>query len=91
MAEASGIDGDSVDLGSGSLISTRDLALQLKSLLHSKDEIEFGAASDRPHEPVRKANVARSYRQIGWRPRIDLAEGLKRTIEWYAAQTEERA
>jgi len=91
MAEASGIDGDSVDLGSGSLISTRDLALQLKSLLHSKDEIEFGAASDRPHEPVRKANVARSHRQIGWRPRIDLAEGLKRTIEWYAAQTEERA
>jgi len=91
MAEATGIDGDSVDLGSGSLIATRDLALLLKSLMGPNLELSFGRISDRPHEPVRKANVAASFEKIGWRPRIELAEGLRRTIEWYADKTEERA
>lgn len=90
MAEATGIDGDSVDLGSGSLISTREFALLLKSLIPGETEIEFGAASDRPHEPVRVANVTKSAQQIGWRPRVELNEGLKRTVDWYAAQAEER-
>jgi UDP-glucose 4-epimerase len=91
MAGASRIDGESVDLGSGTLISTRELVLTLKALMSADAEVEFGAASDRPHEPIRKANVAKSGLQIGWRPQVDLAEGLKRTIEWYAARTEERA
>jgi len=86
IARASNVDGDSVDLGSGSLISTRDFVLQLRSLMQSDQELVFGAASDRPHEPVRHANVERSLGQVGWCPNVELAEGLERTIQWYAEE-----
>jgi UDP-glucose 4-epimerase len=91
MAEAGGIEGDSVDLGSGATISTRDLILELHSQLGSSAEIEFGAVSDRPHEPIRRADVAKSWMQIGWRARVELAEGLRRTLNWYGANDTARA
>jgi CDP-glucose 4,6-dehydratase len=28
---------------------------------------------------------------VGWRPEVDLEEGLRRTIEWYRAHPETRA
>jgi len=84
IAQASNVDGESVDLGSGELISTRDFVVKLRSLMRSDTPLEFGAASDRPHEPVRVANVERSLRQVGWRPSVGLTEGLERTIQWYA-------
>jgi len=86
IARSSNVDGESVDLGSGNLISTRDFVLQLKSIMESSTELEFGAASDRPHEPVRQANVERSLSQVSWRPNVGLAEGLQRTVEWYAEE-----
>jgi UDP-glucose 4-epimerase len=91
MAEADGLAGDTVDLGSGELISTRDLVLGITSLMQSKLELEFGAVSDRPLEPVRVADIKASFAKTGWQPRTELRDGLRRTIDWYAAAKEERA
>lgn len=83
IAAAPGIEGQSVDLGSGKLISTRDLVLTISRLMESKNAPEFGALPDRPLEPVRMADVERSYRQTGWRPHVSLERGLRETIEYY--------
>jgi len=84
IADAQGIDGDSVDLGSGQLISTRELIEKLVELVGAEAEVSFMAGSDRPFEPVRAANVAASFEKVGWKPRVGLTDGLKGTIEWYA-------
>jgi UDP-glucose 4-epimerase len=91
MTEAEGVDGESVDLGSGQLISTRDFVRRIASLMNSSVELKFGAVSDRPHEPIRKANVEASFAKIGWRPGVELTEGLSRTIEWYEDRLRKRA
>jgi len=89
IATSSNVDGESVDLGSGELIATRDFVVRLRSLMQCDTALEFATAADRPHEPVRQANVARSLAQIGWKPLVGLAEGLKRTIDWYSEEVRE--
>lgn len=82
-ALASGIEGQTVDLGSGNLITTRDYVEMIRSLTGCETEIEFGSIEDRQMEQVRKADVARTQSQLGWRPRVGLEDGLRRTIAWY--------
>ena len=86
-AEVPGIDGRTVELGSGELVSIRDVVEQLITLVAFGVEPEFGALADRPLERVKKANIAESYKLIGWRPSTSLREGLTRTIEWYKEQS----
>jgi UDP-glucose 4-epimerase len=83
LAVASGVDGKSVDLGSGSVITTKELVDEICMLLKTEIKPAYGALPDRPLEPLRVANTKESLRLIGWSPKIQLAEGLRRTIEWY--------
>jgi dTDP-glucose 4,6-dehydratase len=40
--------------------------------------------ADRPgHDRRYAADFSRITRELGWRPRLDLAEGLRRTLAWY--------
>jgi nucleoside-diphosphate-sugar epimerase len=86
IAAVQGIEGQSVDLGSGKLIATRDFVLTISRLMDAKNSPEFGALPDRPLEPVRTADVERSYQQTGWRPRVSLDRGLRETIEYYRGE-----
>jgi dTDP-glucose 4,6-dehydratase len=44
--------------------------------------------ADRPgHDRRYAADFSRISRELGWRPAADLAEGLKRTIDWYLANS----
>jgi len=83
LALAPRVDGETVDLGSGSTITTRALVDLLCASMQAPVAPVYGALPDRPMEPLRVADVAASYRQIGWRPRTDLREGLEHTIKWY--------
>jgi len=78
-----GVEGCSLDLGSGTLVSVRDIVCQLVELSDSSIEPEFGALSDRPLERVRVADIAETYRILGWRPSTSLVDGLRQTIVWY--------
>jgi len=77
------IDGHTVDLGSGALLSIRDVVQQLLDLLPCTSYPEFGALPDRPLERVRQADIALAYKLVGWQPSTSLGVGLTRTIEWY--------
>lgn len=83
IAAAPGIEGQSVDLGSGQVIATRDLVLRITALLGAAPQPQFGALPDRPMEPLRSADIARSYQQTGWRPQVSLDAGLHAVIAYY--------
>jgi UDP-glucose 4-epimerase len=87
-AQTVGIDGRTVELGSGVLLSIREIVRQLSELLPCTVDPQFGALPDRSLERVRKADIAESYELIGWQPSTTLRAGLIRTVEWYKRQAE---
>jgi nucleoside-diphosphate-sugar epimerase len=76
-------DGTTVDIGSGSLTSVREIAERLARSIGAEHLLKFGALEDRRLEPTRSANLQETESRIGWKPRIDLDTGLSRTVDWY--------
>jgi len=86
MAVAPGVEGRSVDLGSGTLISTADLVNKVCTLAGSAIRPRFGSLPDRPLEPTRVANLEKTEQALGWAPTTSLEDGLRRTIDWHRDQ-----
>jgi nucleoside-diphosphate-sugar epimerase len=86
ISEASGIEGETIDLGSGHLITIHDIVQLVVKLLGSEIKPLFGALQDRALEPLRKADTASSESRIGWRPTVSLEDGLMQTIGWIRSQ-----
>jgi UDP-glucose 4-epimerase len=82
-AEAEGIEGRTLDVGSGQLVSVRDVVERLALLIDSEVEPIFGALTDRPGEVPCVADVKQSTARLGWKPKISFDEGLRRTVAWY--------
>ncbi|MEO8274690.1 MAG: NAD(P)-dependent oxidoreductase [Thermoanaerobaculia bacterium] len=74
-----GIEGESFDLGSGELVTVRQIVEKICHALQAPPPA-IGALADRPLEPVRRANLAKGLSRLGWRPVVGLEEGLHRTI-----------
>jgi UDP-glucose 4-epimerase len=83
LAETDDIEGSTIELGSGKLISIREILGQLTETINSGASPIYGAIPDRPLEPVRIANIAQTYERIGWKPETPLASGLRTTVDWY--------
>ena len=82
-AMAPGVEGCSIDLGSGTLVSIKDLVLQLAEIVGNNVVPEFGALPDRPMEKVRVANITEAGEKLGWKPKTSLRAGLEQTVDWY--------
>jgi nucleoside-diphosphate-sugar epimerase len=80
---AEGLAGRRVDLGSGELVTIRRVVETLYRQLAPSVVPPWGTLPDRPHEQVRKARIEETAALLGWRPRIDLEEGLAATADWY--------
>ncbi|MDX6504307.1 MAG: hypothetical protein QOE29_1432 [Gaiellaceae bacterium] len=85
-AVADGLSGATLDVGSGVLTSIRDVVTALQGLAGTGVEPAFGALPDRPLEQVRRADVPRTTECLGWRPAVELDEGLRRTVDWFRAE-----
>jgi nucleoside-diphosphate-sugar epimerase len=83
MGCASGIEGHTIELGSGKLITIREIVQRIVTLIDTKIEPLFGAIPDRPAEPVRVADIKGANARIGWRPTTNLDKGLMLTVEWF--------
>src|SRR5262249_52817951 len=57
-AQTPGIDGRTVELGSGEVLSIREVVHQLSDLVACTVDPQFGALPDRPLERVKKADIA---------------------------------
>jgi UDP-glucose 4-epimerase len=85
-ASREGIDGCTIDLGTGSLTSIREIAWKLVGLINPHAEPLFGAIVDRPDEQVRPADISLARGRLGWKPKTALDEGLAKTVQWHIDQ-----
>lgn len=81
-----GIEGATVELGSGAKLTTRGMVEQIAALMQTPIKPVFGAIPDRPREPIRIADTIETRRVLGWTPTTSLSEGLRQTIQWYEKQ-----
>jgi len=91
LAIAPGVEGATLDLGSGELVTVRAVVERICRALGVEGP-DVGALPDRAGEAVRRADVDATFARAGWRPEVGLDDGLARTIEWYrAARAPEKA
>ena len=89
-ATAPGIDGKSIDLGTGSLVSIRGVVDRLVKITGSQLQPLFGALPDRPGENEVAANTSTASELLGWSATTSLESGLRQTVEWFKAQAASR-
>jgi UDP-glucose 4-epimerase len=81
MEDSSAV-GESINIAGGGSISILELARILQGFYPEAPEVQFGAprAGD-----VRfsQANISKAKEALGYRPKIELEEGLRRTVEWF--------
>lgn len=82
---ASDVVGAPVNLGNPEEVKVLDLARTIALLAGSRSELTF---TERPVDDpeVRCPDISRARSELGWMPRVPLADGLQRTIDW-ARQT----
>lgn len=78
-----GIEGHTIELGSGKLITIREIVQRIFALSGTKIEPLFGVLPDRPLETVRAADIKVANIQMDWRPKTNLDEGIMLTLEWF--------
>ncbi|MCI0400479.1 MAG: NAD-dependent epimerase/dehydratase family protein, partial [Gammaproteobacteria bacterium] len=82
------LEGQTVDIGSGTLITVREVVRMLCQIANTNIAPEYGALQDRPMEQVRKADVRATQNAMAWMPRTSIRSGLEQTFAWYKHQIE---
>jgi nucleoside-diphosphate-sugar epimerase len=76
----------SVNVGSGEAVSVRDVISQVAQACGRPELVRFGGRETPEDEPAHLvADTTRLRDELGWRPRIDLASGLRETVRWWRA------
>lgn len=76
------LEGATVDLGSGILVSVREVVERLVSRVDPRIVPIFAPVPERAREVERAAAPAQGYEALGWRPTTSLDQGLDLTISW---------
>jgi nucleoside-diphosphate-sugar epimerase len=77
--------GERFNVGTGSEISVRELAMMIKKLTRSSSKVQL-LPSRTPTEktPMRtRPSIAKVKRVLGYKPIVGLREGLEKTIQWH--------
>ena len=85
-AVASGVEGRTIDIGSGKLVPVRAVVEHLAQIIGTEVSPRFGALPERPLEVEPVADLAAAAAYLGWKARTSLADGLWQTVEWYRRQ-----
>ncbi|MFC1941887.1 NAD-dependent epimerase/dehydratase family protein [Chloroflexota bacterium] len=76
------VTGATLNIASGKGIKLRDIAEELKKAFDSRSK--FILKDNRPGEVWKfEADVSRAMSLLGYHPEVDIAEGLKKTTDWY--------
>jgi dTDP-glucose 4,6-dehydratase len=71
-----------VNIGNPAELSVLDFARTIRDLTGTKSEIVFKPLPvDDPR--VRQPDITRARQLLGWEPRVELREGLRRTIDFF--------
>ncbi|MFB9628733.1 NAD-dependent epimerase/dehydratase family protein [Nonomuraea helvata] len=78
--------GQAFDVGTGRTASVRQVVELLYRIGAVEDSPPFGDVPDRPLDVPQAADPGPALELTGWRPRIELEDGMRRTYAWYADQ-----
>jgi len=82
LAFSGNAEGEVVNIGSEEEITIIELADMIKDVTNSASEIVFDELpKDDP--PRRNPDISKAKNVLGWKPKVKLEEGLKRTIKWF--------
>jgi nucleoside-diphosphate-sugar epimerase len=79
-------DARTIDLGTGYLVSIREIIARVRQIIGASIDAGFGAILDRPFERPHAARVEETTRLIGWRATTTLDDGLREAVRWYRDQ-----
>jgi nucleoside-diphosphate-sugar epimerase len=82
-AAAPGIEGATLDLGTGRLTSVRAVVEHLSEIVAPRVRPAFGEVAERPLEQENVADLETTSRLLGWKPATELRAGLEKTVRWY--------
>lgn len=77
--------GQVIEIGTGVATSIRETIELVREVMAVDCDIAFGALPDRPLDSPLIADPTNAETLLGWRPAVPLAEGLRRTVDWYTA------
>ncbi len=88
MAENDSVVGEVVNFGSTRALTIAELAMLIakimgREIVISKDEKALRPAKSEIERVL--ADVTKAKQLLGWVPRVDLEEGLKKTVDWISA------
>ncbi len=73
-----------INVASGRCCTIREMVTQLAETVGRPELVRWGAVPTRPGEPPRLvADVRRLREEVGFAPRVELAEGVARTVAWW--------
>jgi dTDP-glucose 4,6-dehydratase len=81
---------DPVNIGNPQEMTLLDLAKRIIRLAGGQSEIVFHPLPE-DDPKVRQPDITRARTLLGWEPRIDTDDGLRRTFEWFHAKHGARA
>lgn len=85
-ALAPGIEGLTIDLGTGQVTTAREVVELVIDLLGTAIRPVYGALPDRPGERSHPADTRTARERLAWNATTSLRDGLRRTIDWFKAQ-----
>lgn len=72
------------NLASGQTHAIREIIERVRDLIDPSFRLQFGELPYPSDQQMRlTANIDRLVTATGWRPEVDIEEGLKRTVDWY--------
>jgi dTDP-glucose 4,6-dehydratase len=83
--DLSKIRGEVINIGNGSSVSIAEIARRVVALM-DKPQSLITYVGERPGQVFRHtADRSRAAALLGWTPKVDFDDGLRRTIEWYTS------
>ena len=84
-APAAEVAGRVFNVATGRRVDLNEMFQALKKLTGYAGEVQYGPerGGDIKHS---LADIARAEKHMGYKPKVDFEEGLRRTVEWYRAQ-----
>lgn len=73
--------GEIINIGTGTDISIKELASMIAEVVGYNREIVWDTT--KPNGTPRKVLNVDRIKSLGWKPTVDLEEGIKKTYEWY--------
>ena len=83
--------GEVINIGSGRTVSIAEVIEEVGAIVGRPLEIETDAARIRPEKSevgLLLADTRKAAQLLRWKPEVRLSEGLRRTVEWIAANRE---